>query len=156
MHNGATALRNLLHGRDTFATGKYGQHRQHRPKNPATCAFGLRNARQTCLMLVIQRRSYQPWYLQPQRLPTACKAPCSPILDTMRHRRRPPPPSCITGLPFLPGPLPTPFQNHSEIHMRSKAKPNPHGTDGFSKDFWGLPNPQNLSVLKTSPRPLLG
>ena len=33
---------------------------------------GLGNARQTCLMLVLQCRSYQHWYLQPQTLPTAC------------------------------------------------------------------------------------
>ena len=51
---GATKV--LENGQDTHSKTMHHAH---------FLGFGLGNARQTCLMLVIQCRSYQHWYLQP-------------------------------------------------------------------------------------------
>ena len=47
------------------------KHTQKIMQHALFIGFGLDNARQICLMLVIQCRSYQHWCLRPQTLPTA-------------------------------------------------------------------------------------
>ena len=53
------------------AAGSMGETHSQTMQHAHVIGFGVGNARQTCLVLIIQCRSYQHWHLQPQTLPTA-------------------------------------------------------------------------------------